>query len=483
MATRILGLVLAFFVAVDATTVAAQSCAGDCDGDGTVTVNEPVIAVEIALGKQPLDECTDADANGDGSVGIDDLVASVTSAVQGCQPDGGGIPLAFLGEEFMVNTFTENFQDRAAVAAADSGDFIVTWESFGVDGISFGVAAQRFAASGDRLGAEFVVNSYVTDAQRFPGVAVDEAEHALVAWRTDATANDPEEQAFVAQVYDADGQPVGGEVELASFAGLNADVRLEAGARGGGFVIVSDQFNGDYADIFGQLMDGDGQLVGGSFMVNTHTASAQFRPSVAGRAGHGFVVVWQSLNQDGSDVGVFGQRFDDDGQFLGEEFQVSAYTQGRQADPSVAMDGSGRFVVTWITTGGGPQNAGVAVQRFAADGSRVGTEFRADTPLVSQSAYPVVAADPEGSFLVVWQSRGQKGEATAFGIFARQFTSAGAAVGEEFQVNTFTPNSQSFPAVAADGEGRFVVVWTSSGQDGDVGAAGGIFGQRFEPGA
>lgn len=483
MAARTLGLILVIFVAVDATAAAAQSCAGDCNDDGVVTVNEPIIAVNIALGLQPQTECDSADANGDGSVGIDDLIAAVGSAVQGCEPDGAGTPLVFLGEEFMVNTFTENFQDRAAVAAADSGGFIVTWESFGVDGVSFGVAAQRYAASGDHLGGEFVVNSYVSAAQRFPGVAVDDAGDSLVVWRTDATANDPDEQAFVAQLYDADGQPVGGEVELASFVGLNADVRLEAGRRGSGFVVVSEQFDGDYTDVFGQLVDGNGQLVGGSFVVNTQTASAQFGPSVAGRTGHGFVVVWESLNQDGSDVGVFGQRFDDGGGRLGDEFQISVYTQGRQADPSVAMDGDGNFVVTWITTGGGPQNAGVAVQRFAADGSRAGTEFRADTPLVSQAAYPVVAADPAGGFLVVWQSRGQKGEATAFGIFARQFTSGGTAVGDEFQVNTFTPNSQSFPAVAADGTGRFVVVWTSSGQDGDVGAAGGIFGQRFEPGS
>src|SRR5262245_37811447 len=37
--------------------------------------------------------------------------------------------------------------------------------------------------------------------------------------------------------------------------------------------------------------------------------------------------------------------------------------------------------------------------------------------------------------------------------------------GPEFQVNTYTANGQSLPAVAADGNGNFVVVWQSSGQD------------------
>jgi hypothetical protein len=48
--------------------------------------------------------------------------------------------------------------------------------------------------------------------------------------------------------------------------------------------------------------------------------------------------------------------------------------------------------------------------------------------------------------------------------------------GVEFQVNTHTSDRQYFPAVATDAAGNFVVVWTSSGQDGDDNA---VFGQRF----
>jgi len=40
-------------------------------------------------------------------------------------------------------------------------------------------------------------------------------------------------------------------------------------------------------------------------------------------------------------------------------------------------------------------------------------------------------------------------------------------VGSEFQVNTYTTGAQYFPSVAMDATGNFVVVWTSSGQDGD----------------
>jgi hypothetical protein len=59
-------------------------CAGDCSDDETVTVDELVRGIDIALGTEPLDDCRLADGNGDGSVSISELVAAVDSAVNGC---------------------------------------------------------------------------------------------------------------------------------------------------------------------------------------------------------------------------------------------------------------------------------------------------------------------------------------------------------------------------------------------------------------
>lgn len=60
------------------------ACAGDCNGDGQVTVNELVLSVNIALGSQPASACTAADSNGDGMVSINELIAAVTRALNGC---------------------------------------------------------------------------------------------------------------------------------------------------------------------------------------------------------------------------------------------------------------------------------------------------------------------------------------------------------------------------------------------------------------
>lgn len=67
-----------------APPAAAQSCVGDCNGNRTVTVEELVRAVNLALGSQTAGSCPGLDASGDGAVTVDELVAAVDNAVNGC---------------------------------------------------------------------------------------------------------------------------------------------------------------------------------------------------------------------------------------------------------------------------------------------------------------------------------------------------------------------------------------------------------------
>ena len=63
-------------------TPAPPACAGDCDGDGTVTVAELIGGVASALGSAA--PCAALDADGDGVARIDELVAAVNAALAGC---------------------------------------------------------------------------------------------------------------------------------------------------------------------------------------------------------------------------------------------------------------------------------------------------------------------------------------------------------------------------------------------------------------
>jgi hypothetical protein len=74
-------------------TVPPTACRGDCDGDGAVTVDDLVTAVNIALGVVPFAACEAADGDGDEQITIDEIVAAVNRAQEGCTvpaPEDGG---------------------------------------------------------------------------------------------------------------------------------------------------------------------------------------------------------------------------------------------------------------------------------------------------------------------------------------------------------------------------------------------------------
>jgi hypothetical protein len=70
------------------------SCAGDCNGDGTVEISELVGCVNTALGSAPTMGCAACDPDADGTVAINELIASVTNAVAGCPPAATPSPTA-----------------------------------------------------------------------------------------------------------------------------------------------------------------------------------------------------------------------------------------------------------------------------------------------------------------------------------------------------------------------------------------------------
>lgn len=72
-------------------TIGFPSCVGDCDGGETVSIDELIKGVNIALAAQPLATCAAFDVDGDGAVAINELIQAVGNALNGCrevQPTG-----------------------------------------------------------------------------------------------------------------------------------------------------------------------------------------------------------------------------------------------------------------------------------------------------------------------------------------------------------------------------------------------------------
>ena len=211
------------------------------------------------------------------------------------------------------------------------------------------------------------------------------------------------------------------------------------------------------------------------FLVNGHTTGQQWAGSLAYLSDGTFVITWHGPGTGDAD-GVWARRFSASGVPAGPELRVNALTTGYQWQPAVASVPGGGFVVAWS----GPSQDGdaeaVLARRYDAFGAAIGGEFQVNTFTQGRQYQPRIAIGPAGQFVVAWTSFG--GDGNHFGMKARRYDAGGAPIGGEFQVNTFTDYWQMQGAVGFDDSGRFVIVWASAaGHDGNL---IGVFGQRYE---
>ena len=378
-----------------------------------------------------------------------------------------------IGPEFRVNTYLTSAQRSPSVASDASGNFVVVWTSYAQDGSSFGVFGQRFDSGGAPMGPEFRVNTYTAGVQYDPAVASDPVGNFVVVWQ--AFDQDGSSGGVFGQRYASSGSALGGEFRINTYTTYSQSYPSVALDGSGNFLVVwaSPNPNPASKDIYGQRYAASGAALGSEFRVNTALGST--RPSVAADDSGNFVVVW--MGDDFSIWGVFGQRYAGTGAPLGSEFRVNTYTTDFQLQPSVASDPAGNFVVVWLSYSTAAGHDGIYGQRYAASGLPLGSEFRANSYFTPNApTFPMVALDSAGDFVVTWNNFNQDGSFD--GVFGQRYGGTGAPLGSEFRVNTFTPDFQTKAVVATDAAGDFVVVWESRYQDG---SSDGVFAQRFRP--
>lgn len=371
--------------------------------------------------------------------------------------DSAAVPM---GGEFPIATFTSNLHSTPKVAADPGGDFVATWLGAGQSG--FGVYAQRYNAAGVAQGSPIHVNTFPGGGAYGPCVAIDSAGDFTIAWRNGG--EDGSGYGIYAQRYSSTGVPRGGEFRVNTYTTDNQSYPTIAMDAAGDFVVAwqSNNQDGSGYGIYAQRYSAAGVPQGGEFRCNTVTFSHQTHPSAAMDATGDFVISWQSYSQDGSQYGIYARRYNMAGVAQGNEFLVNTYTTGNQEGTSAAMDRAGDLVIAWESFGEDGSRFGIYAQRYNAAGVPQGGEFRANTYTLGDQGYPSVAMDGAGDPVIAWASYGQDG--SRLGIYSQRYNAAGVREGSEFRVNTTTANDQTYPAAAMDGAGDLLYVWESIGQ-------------------
>ncbi|WP_367154819.1 calcium-binding protein [Methylomonas sp. HYX-M1] len=369
---------------------------------------------------------------------------SMVLAWTGDDADGTGINVQLFdadgkatSEIFHANdTLTDN-QTQPAIAVLEDDSFVVAWtsanqgdslhngNSMGEDPNQAGVFSQHFDKKGNALGWETKVSDsgggdpFVTALQDgsyivgYEATRVDTEQMLIFAKLYDS---DDQFQQFLYNFLDKDDDPISGTEnsyvdtinstaettesdvgdprhnELASKEKLPTATQLSGGsivvvwqAPGDPYPVKDNPLDVHDGSIYARLYDASGFATTAEIKVNSYTTYEQSQPAVAALSDGGFVVVWQSMLQDESYWGVYGQRFDAGGNKVGSEFQVNTTTHDSQQQPTVIGLSDGGFVVSWEAQYQDGNQQGVfqdgdklteiVMQRYDADGNAVGQSF------------------------------------------------------------------------------------------------------------
>jgi PKD repeat protein len=292
------------------------------------------------------------------------------------------------------------------------------------------------------------------------GVAVDRSGRRVVVWEQGRRAKElaaaaPQgEDGVFGRFYDPRDEPQGEPFALD--AGTVTVGSPAVGFAGDGDLTVT--FAGADGRIFARLLDAQGTPLTGSFAVDGGGGTA-VAPRVAVAGSGDFVVAWrQAAGKQGED-GVFARFYDPSGEAKDEPLVVGAGEIA--AGPQVATDASGNAVVVWSQGAAGKQGEdGVFARFFDPSGTPEGAAQQVSSATAGQVDDPTVASDTFGNSVVVWAERAAGKQSDGWDILARRYGGDEPAAGP-FQVNQTSVGDQTSPAVAVNPDGDFVVAWQS----------------------
>ncbi len=357
-------------------------------------------------------------------------------------------------------------------AALSPGGGFVVWQDPITDGNGWGISARRL----NSIYGAFRVNAVGAGSQENPRVALLKNGGAVFVWQGGIPGLDQ-------HIYARFLTPTN------TFLGPN-DLRVNtypnhfqinpavAVLNNSNVVVVWASYNqagsNSLQDVYGQILSPAGQKLGGEFLVNQTIAFNQRNPAVTALATGGFAVAWVSEQQRQSvvpgtngavnsgitppsaSVDICARLFDNGGAALGNEFLVNA-DLNPCANPAIAAATDGRYLIVWMAKDLAAATNSLDIYGRAFLGNVGGAVLGVNSQRYGDQYLPRVNALGL-DYLVTWTSLGQDGDSE--GIFGQFLHSNGSLSGGEFRVNTTTVSVQKQPAVASDGVGQFMVVWS-----------------------
>jgi Ca2+-binding RTX toxin-like protein len=272
------------------------------------------------------------------------------------------------------------------------------------------------------------------------------------------------------QVFDASGNKVGTE-QIYGDTGQHGNPQVAA-LEDGGFVITTRGFDVVGAwGIVARVYDASGVQVGSTIPVNSepdpNSPGDQTLPKITTLYDGGFAIAYITTQSDGSqDLHV--QRFDADGNKLGTEILVATDPDANFQDIAIDQTDDGHFAVSWSIWDAADTN--VTMQVF--DNSGVASTGIVPLTGAGHQSFHAVSSDGTGQFLVTYFDQ------TTTEVYGQLFAADGTLVEGEFPISDVMQNfgTAYYPEATGLPGGGYFVVWLEYG----VNSAPTLVGQMLD---
>lgn len=201
------------------------------DNTGTASAAEQLVSSGTAADRNPRIDYSAGEA---GYVVVWDREAASHYDVRARLLDSSGIPVT---ADFLVNTYTTAGQLNPDVARSREGSFTVVWEGVG-SGDDSGVFGRQFDADGNALGDAFLLNTFTTSTQQRPRIDVDGSADFVVSWLGfGSPGNDSSETSAQARAWLADGTALSPQFQVNTYTTQKQSFPEVAMLGGGDFVV------------------------------------------------------------------------------------------------------------------------------------------------------------------------------------------------------------------------------------------------------
>ena len=277
-----------------------------------------------------------------------------------------------IGGEVQVNATSLSDQSYPAITALADGGWVTIWNSYGQDGSGYGIYQQRYDTNGSAIGGEVQVNATSSYDQFYPAITALADGGWVTSWIS--YGQDGSGYGVYQQRYDTNGSAIGGEVLANTTTASHQFYPAIAALADGGWVTIWNSYGQDGSGygIYQQRYDANGSTIGGEVRVNSTTFSDQYDPAITALTDGGWVATWSSFGQDGSAYGVYQQRYAANGSAMGGEMQVNTTTFRDQINPTITALADGGWVTSWNSNTQDGSDFGIYQQRYDANGSPMG---------------------------------------------------------------------------------------------------------------